>query len=54
MLVSPTTLETEDDRQLDLTVGRIYEVLGIEADDYRLLSDEKAQEGLTRPSLYLN
>jgi hypothetical protein len=42
MLVTPTTLDSDDGRRLSLTVGRTYEVLGIEADDYRLLSDEAA------------
>jgi hypothetical protein len=40
LLVTPTTLACEDGRRLNLTVGRVYEVLGIEADDYRLLSDD--------------
>lgn len=35
-----------------MTVGRVYEVLGIEADDYRILNDELAQPDGNRPFLF--
>jgi len=40
MLVTPILKTTPDGREISLTVGRIYEVLGIEADDYRILTNE--------------
>ena len=43
MKVKPITLTCADGRRLPLTIGRTYEVLGIEADYYRLLSDENHQ-----------
>jgi hypothetical protein len=38
MLVMPIMTTTPDGRDISLTVGRIYEVLGTEADDYRILT----------------
>ena len=39
MKVVPITKTTSDGRNLSLTVGKQYEVLGIEADLYRILND---------------
>lgn len=39
MKVKPTRTTTPDGRDLSLTIGREYEVLGIEGDWYRILRD---------------
>ena len=52
MLVTPITNETTDGQELDLTVGRIYEVLEIEADDYRILTDEDTAFCANDPVLF--
>jgi hypothetical protein len=52
MLVTPITTTTSDGREISLTVGRAYEVLGIEADSYRMLTDEDADHGPNEPVLY--
>jgi hypothetical protein len=52
MLVTPITTTTPGGRRLSLTVGRIYEVLGIEADNYRVLSNENAFNAPNDPVLY--
>ena len=39
MVVTPKYLMDPDGHMLKLTLGRNYEVLGIEADDYRILND---------------
>lgn len=41
MKIKAKTLQTVDGRILTVTMGREYEVLGIEADDYRILDDIK-------------
>ena len=40
MKITPIKNKTSDGRILSLTIGRVYEVLGIEANCYRLLDDE--------------
>ncbi|MGD9128145.1 MAG: hypothetical protein PVH19_12275 [Planctomycetia bacterium] len=52
MKVTPTTLAGPDGRRFSLTIGRVYEVLGIEADDYRLLNDESTQPYGNDPVLF--
>ena len=52
MLVTPITMTAPDNRQLSLTLGREYEVLGIEGDYYRILSDEEATPYGNDPVLY--
>jgi len=42
----------EDGRILQLTVGCVYEVLGIEATDYRLIPDQYRKYGKLDPFLY--
>ena len=52
MKVTPTTLTSPDGRKFSLTIGRTYEVLGIEADDYRILDDEDSQPYGNDPVLF--
>ncbi|QDV43427.1 hypothetical protein Enr13x_32840 [Stieleria neptunia] len=52
MLVTPTTETAPDGRKLGLTIGRNYEVLGIEADYYRLLTDESHPCASNDPCLF--
>jgi hypothetical protein len=52
MLVKAIRERQSDGRELGLTLGRVYEVLGIEADDYRLLSDENHLRWPNDPILY--
>jgi hypothetical protein len=52
MKVSPIKLNDSKGNSLCLTIGRIYEVLGIEADAYRLLTDEEAKPYGNQPVLY--
>jgi hypothetical protein len=52
MLVTPITKITPDGREISLTVGRIYEVLGIEVDDYRILTNEDALYWPNDPVLF--
>jgi hypothetical protein len=52
MLVTPISTTTPDGREIGLTVGRVYEVLGIEADNYRVLTDESATLDPNEPVLY--
>jgi hypothetical protein len=52
MKVTPKVLTAPDGRKISLTLGREYEVLGIEADDYRLLTDEKSIPFGNDPVLY--
>lgn len=52
MLVTPIKTIAPDGREVSLTLGRIYEVLGIEADDYRVLTDENTPHDPNDPVLY--
>ncbi len=52
MKVTPKVLTAPDGRKISLTLGRAYEVLGIEADDYRLLTDENSDPFGNDPVLY--
>lgn len=52
MLVTPITNVTPDGCNVSLTLGRSYEVLGIEADDYRVLTDEDTPHCPNDPVLY--
>lgn len=52
MKVSPIKLKDSKGNSLSLTIGRIYEVLGLEADTYRLLKDEDAKPYGNDPVLY--
>ena len=52
MKVTPKNLTAPDGRKLSLTIGRIYEVLGIEANDYRILTDEDQKPYGNDPVLY--
>jgi hypothetical protein len=52
MLVTPISKTTPDGRDVSLTMGRIYEVLGIEADDYRILTNEDHLYAPNDPVLY--
>ena len=52
MLVTPITTAASDGRVINLTIGRVYEVLGIEADDYRVLTDEDTPHCPNDPVLY--
>ncbi len=52
MKVSPVKIEDSKGRILSLSIGRIYEVLGIEADRYRILSDQESQPHGNDPVLY--
>ena len=48
-LIKKITLEG---RELNLTLGRHYEVLGIEGNDYRILADEDSNSFPNEPFLY--
>jgi hypothetical protein len=52
MKVTPINLFPPDGRRISLTCGREYEVLGIEADDYRILNDENTQPYGNDPVLF--
>jgi len=52
MKVTPRMLMAPDGRKLSLTIGRVYEVLGLEADCYRVLSDEDHQPYGNDPVLF--
>ncbi len=52
MKVSPIKLTDAEGRSLRLTLGRTYEVLGIEAGSYRILSDADAMPRGNEPGLY--
>ena len=52
MKVSPIKLKDSKGYSLSLTIGRIYEVLGIEADTYRLLTDAESKPRGNAPVLY--
>ena len=52
MKVSPIKLKDYKGYSLSLTIGRIYEVLGIEADAYRLLTDADSKPYGNDPVLY--
>jgi hypothetical protein len=53
MKITPICLNSpEDGREISLTIGRVYEVLGIEADYYRLLSDEDTDPYGNDPVLF--
>jgi len=52
MKVSPIKLKDSKGYSLSLTIGRIYEVLGIEADTYRLLTDAESKPHGNVPVLY--
>ena len=52
MLVTPIKTRAPDGRVVSLTVGRVYEVLGIEADNYRVLTDEDTPYDPNDPVLY--
>ena len=52
MLVTPIATVASDGRRVSLTVGRTYEVLGIEADCYRVLTDEDTPNCPNDPVLY--
>jgi len=52
MKVSPIKLKDSEGYKLSLTIGRIYEVLGIEADTYRMLTDPESKPYGNDPVLY--
>jgi hypothetical protein len=52
MKVSPIKLKDSKGYSLGLTIDRIYEVLGIEADKYRLLTDTAFKQYGNEPVLY--
>jgi hypothetical protein len=52
MKVIPIKLEDSEGHTLSLTIGREYEVLGIEADTYRILTDPETEHYGNDPVLY--
>ncbi len=52
MKVSPIKLKDSEGYRLALTIDRIYEVLGIEADTYRMLTDSESKPYGNYPVLY--
>jgi hypothetical protein len=52
MRVIPIIQVNQEGNKLSLTLGREYEVLGIEADMYRILTDETAAPWPSDPVLY--
>jgi hypothetical protein len=52
MKVSPIKLKDSKGYSLSLTIDRIYEVLGIEADTYRVLTDPESKPYGNDPVLY--
>jgi len=52
MKVSPIKLKDSEGYSLSLTIDRIYEVLGIEADTYRMLTDPESKPYGNDPVLY--
>jgi hypothetical protein len=52
MKVVPITQVNNEGNKLSLTLGRAYEVLGIEADLYRILTDETTYPWPNDPVLY--
>jgi len=52
MLVTPIASEDDEGCAVHLVLGRTYEVLGIEADDYRVLTDADARFNPNDPVLY--
>ena len=52
MKVSPIKLKDSEGFDLSLTIGHIYEVLGIEADAYRILTDPESKPYGNYPVLY--
>ena len=52
MKVKPIKLETIDGRIFSLTLNKVYEVLGIEADNYRLLDDGNKLNDYRDPVLF--
>ena len=52
MKVSPIKLKDSEGHKLSLSIGRIYEVLGIEADTYRILTDPESEPYGNDPVLY--
>lgn len=52
MKVIPTKLIDSEGYTLSLSIGRVYEVLGIEADYYRILTDPESKPYGNDPVLY--
>ena len=52
MKVSPIKIKDSEGHILFLSTDRIYEVLGIEADTYRILSDPESKPYGNNPVLY--
>ena len=52
MRVALISSQTPDGREVALTIGRVYEVLGIESDSYRVLTDESVAWDPNSPVLY--
>lgn len=52
MKVKPITTIAPNGRRLSLTLGKEYEVLGIESDDYRILNDPETQPYGNDPVLF--
>ena len=52
MKVTPRTLTAPDGRIIRLAIGRVYEVLEIAGDHYRILDDEAAPPCGNDPVLY--
>jgi hypothetical protein len=52
MKVSPIKLKDSEGHILSLSIDRMYEVLGIEGDTYRILSDPESQPYGNDPVLY--
>jgi hypothetical protein len=52
MLVTPITNVAPDGRDVGLVLGRAYEVIGVEADSYRILTDSDHPRFPNDPCLY--
>jgi hypothetical protein len=52
MKVTPVTLKTPDGRNVWLTIGREYDVLGIEGKYFRILTDKKSDPWGNDPVLF--
>jgi len=52
MKIKPTKNEAADGTELSLTIGREYEVLGMEADSFRILNDPDTKPSGNNPVLF--
>lgn len=52
MKIKPIKTKTSDGITLSLTIGKVYEVLGIEADDFRILNDPDSKPYGNDPVLF--